>query len=307
MKKILLFFGLIFAANVAEAKMSIFACEPEWGSLAREIVKDKMDINVASTIDQNPRNVVVKSTLVSLAGGAEMIFCSGGDLESKWLKSMINRSNNLAAVSNKNTLLLASDYVPKPKLAVENTYLQNGVRVHLNPHNIMKIAAEFTRRIKVIDPIHANIYQKNYEDFTKRWTESIKGWEKKGAILKGMPLVANDNSWTYLADWLGLKITTIVDPKTGAAPNLVGLHAIAEKLVASPAEAIIFARWEDKRQILKLQEITKIRVVAVPFTTRGPVTLSMLFDSILNSLLTDCSSGVCKSLVKPEKVSVKLL
>lgn len=308
MKKILLTFCLFFVTTAAEAKISIFACEPEWGSLAREIVQDQAEINVATTADQNPRTISAKSTLVTVARSAEMIFCTGGDLEEKWLKALINRSYNLAAISNDNSLMFASAYVAKPKLIeAEDVYLQSGVRVHLNPHNITIIAAEFTRRIKLLDPLRANIYQKNYEEFVKKWTKSIAAWEKKTTILKGMRLLANDNSWTYLADWLGLKIVTITDAKTGAKPNTLRLHAVAEDLKINPVEAIIFARFEDKRAVTWIQDTTQTRALLLPFTTGGATDLTKMFDKLVNALLTDCSSGVCKSLIKPEKVTVKLL
>ncbi len=307
MKKILLSFCLFFIATTAEAKITIFACEPEWGSLARMIVKDQADINVAITGDQNPLTLEIKAPLIAVARKAQMVFCTGGDLESKWLSALLNRSYNLAAISNDNSLMFAADYVDKAKiLNADDAYLQRGARVHLNPHNIPKIAAEFTRRVKLLDPIHAGFYQKSYEEFVKKWEVAIVKWEKKAAPLKGMPLLANDNSWTYLADWLDLNIKTINDPKTGAKPDLVKLHAIVESLKVSPVEAIIFARFEDKRSVLWLRDTTKTRVALVPFTTKGPTDLFKLFDGIINALSTDCSSGTCKSLIKPEVVTVKV-
>lgn len=313
MKKILLSCCLFLIASAAiadsaQARISIFACEPEWASLARSIVKDQAEINVATTADQNPKTVSVRSALVGVARGADMIFCTGGNLEEKWLKGLINRSYNLAAISNDNSLLFAANYAAKPKLAAtQSQYMQSGVRVHLNPHNITTIAAEFTRRIKLLDPLHANFYQKNYDEFIKKWQGSIVDWEAKSQVLRGRSFLANDNSWTYLADWLDLDIRTIVDPETGAKPTILRLTAVADNLRAKPVEAIIFARWEDKKSIVWIQNTLNIRVVMVPHTTRGPMDLTKMFDGIINALLTDCSSGVCKSLINPEKKTVKLL
>ncbi len=297
MKKILLTFCLFFIASAAQAKITIFACEPEWGSLARFIVKDVADIDVAISANQNPKTVAVKSTLVDVARKAEMVFCSGGGLEDKWLPSLINRSYNLAAISNDNSLMLAVNYVAKPSP-------QKGARVHLDPYNILTIAAEFTRRVKLLDPIHAILYQKNHDEFAKKWQEKIPEWEKKAAPLKGLKFMSNDNSWGYLANWLGLNIETIIDEKTGAKPDVLRLQAIVNNLKTKPVEAIIFAGWEDKRSMLWLRDTAKVRVVLVPFTTKGSTDLFKLFDSALNALLTDCSSGVCKTLAKPESTSV---
>lgn len=306
MKKIPFFILLFLWANQAHAKLSIFACEPEWASLARAIVKDKMDIDVATNSNQNPQFVSVKSALVVPARRAKMIFCSGGDLEKKWLNRLINDSTNLAAVSDKNALLLAYDYVEKPKNIDEKyQYLLLGNRTHLNPHNVMKIAAEFTRRIKIIDPLHGDFYQENYRLFVEKMEKSIIAWEKRAQFLRGKTFLANDNSWVYLADWLKINIVTIYDPETGKKPNILKLNAIAEAIKANPIEAIIFAGWEDKRSLFWLRDTTRTRVILTPFSTKGPTDLFKLYDTILNSLLTDCSSGVCKTLDQSVKASVK--
>lgn len=311
-------FCLFFMATNANAKITIFACEPEWGAVARLIVKDKAEIKVGTTSDQNPRNIGIKSTLVTASRSASIIFCSGGDLESSWLPAIINKGYNLKAITDDNSLLLAIDYAKTPKFFDKNDlilvgrkeYLLNGSRVHLNPNNITKIAEEFTRRIKLLDPINSIFYQKSYDSFLPKWQEAIKKWEARALILKGMPLLANDNSWNYLADWLDLKITTIWDAKTREKPNLVSLHNLAKKLEANPVEAIIFARFEDKRFVLWLREATKTRLIALPYTIGSLSNNSdffKLFDSIINGLLTDCSSGVCKTIDKPKTTKVKFL
>ncbi len=293
-------------SNQAQAKLSIFACEPEWGSLARAIVKDKMDIDVATNSNQNPKFVDVKAVLVAPARRAKMIFCSGGGVEEKWLNSLINRSTNLAAISDKNALMFAYDYAEKPKnIPAEFKYLQSSARVHLNHNNLIKIANEFTRRIKIIDPLHAQFYQENCEEFTKKMQKAIVVWEKKAEPIKGMSLLANDNSWVYLADWLGLNISTVHNPETGKKPDVLRLHEIVAKLKSNPVEAIIFAGWEDKKSMFWIRDTAKVRVMLIPFSTKGPTDLFKMFDLIINALLTDCSSGTCKTLGVVEKTTVK--
>jgi zinc/manganese transport system substrate-binding protein len=317
MKNFVITCCFFFIVSNAQAKITIFACEPEWAALARQIVKNEATIQVATTSDQNPRNVEVKSTLVAASRSAAMIFCSGGDLEQSWLPTMINKGYNLKALTNDNSLLLAINYIENPRSFNKDEvvrvgrkeYLRNGSRVHLNPHNIDKIAAEFTRRVKLLDPIHANFYEKSYRDFAIKWQEAIKKWEERAFTLRGMPLIANDNSWNYLADWLGLEITTIIDSETMAKANPTSLQVLVKKLKTNPVEAIIFARWEDKRNLLWLRDTAKVRVVSLPYSVGGSANnsdLFKLFDSIINGLLTDCSSGVCRSLAPPKTSTVKL-
>jgi len=310
MKKIFLIFCLFLIAKNAEAKVMILACEPEWGSLAAEIVGDKADIKVLTNANQNARDVDVKTVLVTASRGADLIFCSGGGFEKSWLPSLIDSTYNVKVMTDPKYILYAYDYVTKLPYSVEqstnpNKYSHNNFRPHLNPHNIELVATEFTRRIKLIDPINANFYQKAYEGFLKRWIEATTKWEEKAQVLRGMLFVTNDDSWAYLADWLGLRIIMVLDPKTGAKPNANDLYNLGTTLKKEQVTAIIFARYEDKKTLFWVRDSTKQRMILLPFTVGGAANahnLFQLFDTTVSSLLTDCSSGTCKTLIpKTEK------
>ena len=316
MKKILLIFGFFFVAANAEAKITILACEPEWYSLARQIVQDKADINLAVSANQDAKNIEVKAPLIAKARTARMFFCNGGDLEARWLTTLINKSYNLKAVTDKESVLFAYDYADKiggidePDFTMvgKKKFYKNGVRVHLNPNNITKIAAEFTKRVKKYDPINADFYQQSYENFVKNWEVSIKKWEGRASALKGMTFIANDNSWSYLGNWLGFKIITLSDQENGDKPDVVNLNDLAKSLKTAPAEAIIFAGWENKKSLFWVRDTAKIRLVSLPFTVGGAansINLFMMFDTTVNSLLTDCSKGTCVTLSEPENKKIK--
>jgi zinc/manganese transport system substrate-binding protein len=321
MKKFLLIYFLFLLAGNAEAKLKILACEPEWAALARQIVQDKAEIITAMRSNQSADNIIVNSTLLGIARESDMLFCNGNDVELQWLPYMIKRSGNIKLFAGSNNLLLAADYAQTTQIlrridfkqpgsenySGENysgeNYLGPQERVHLNPHNITKIAAEFTRRVQLIDPLNKIFYQKSYEVFIARWDKSILRWEKKAAPLRNLLFVANDNSWSSLARWLGLKMITLYDPLTGAKPDLQTLYELVKYLKTNPAEAIIFSTFENKTSLLWLKDKTKIRLAPLPFTVGGGANshdIFQLFETTLNSLFTDCSSGVCKTLAMPQ-------
>jgi zinc/manganese transport system substrate-binding protein len=313
MKKILLILGFILVGANAEARVTILACEPEWAGVAKQIVKTKADIITATNSSQNPRNVIVKTPLVSIARGADMMFCSGNDLESKWINYLINSSANFKFLPGEITMLYASEYVGKKQIPQgmivdrpnQLGYLWKGERVHLNPHYIAKIAAEFTRRIKIIDPLNSIAYQANYDSFITKWNKAILRWELKAEPLKGLKFIANDNSWSTLAEWLGLQIITLRDPTTGAKADQVLLSQVIQNLRTNPVEAIIFGGYEDKKTLLWMRDKTKIRVVWLPFTIGAGANsqdIFQFFETTVNALLTDCSKRYCTTLAKPKEV-----
>ena len=67
MRKIIFGVILVAAASVqpARADLSVFACEPEWGALSKEIGGDKVSIYVATTGGQDPHQVQARPSPVS--------------------------------------------------------------------------------------------------------------------------------------------------------------------------------------------------------------------------------------------------
>lgn len=301
MKKIIIFLLLFFSCVRAEARITVLACEPEWRSLVSEIVKDRARVIMAIASNQNPLEIRVTQGLANTFRTADMVICSGGGLEEKWLNRAINAGDNLQVITNKNNLMLAFNY------ASSKTPIRNGIpaRIHLNPYNILPIAAEFTNRIKIADPLNADFYQKSYEEFARKWLDSIRVWEEAAKPLKGMKIVVSDNSWAELAKWLKLEVVATIDKRKGFIDNNQQLNEVLHSLKANPAQAIVFANYEDKTPILWLSERSKTRVILLPFTVGGAANshdLFALFSTTINLLLADCTKVVCPSISMSQAV-----
>ncbi len=304
MRKFFCCFGIFLLLSAkAWSRVTVFACESEWQAVAREIAKDKIDLTLGIAPTQNPQKVEIKY-LIKRAGKARMFFCTGGGLEEKWLMDLASDSRNIKIIADpKKNILFAYDVVNAGNL--DNKL---GSRVHLNPHNISKIAAEFTLRIKELDPINAIFYQNSYENFTKKWQKKIIEWEAKSKSLKGMTFIAQDDSWKYLEDWLQIKILTFSEFEKKSQSKAINLYNFARKLENVDAEAIIFASFENKKDLLWLRDKLRKRMILLPFTVNGSANsqdLVKMFDATVNRLLTDCSSGVCESLAPAAKMTVK--
>ncbi len=303
MKKNIFAFFLFFLISFnCWAKIEIVACESEWRSLARQIVKDKIDVILAVPANQNPKVVDVRNLSKKITR-AELFFCSGGGLESAWLNRIINDGRNIKAVANpQEAILFASDFID------DKLETNLGPRVHLNPHNIIKIADEFTKRIKKVDPLNSNFYQQSYEDFIQRWMEAMTIWEKKAKALKGLTFVANDGSWNHLEKWLEIDIISLDENKSESQSKAIRLNDFAKMLKGKEVRAIIFAGFETKTDLFWLRDKLKLRIIPLPFTVNsvsGSTDLFKVFDMIINRLLADCSSGVCESLFTPDSKTVK--
>ena len=94
MKNILIYILLAGLPASAFADLRIFACEPEWVALADEIGRDKVDTYSATTALQDPHFIQARPSLIAQVRRADIVICSGAQLEIGWLPMLLNKANN---------------------------------------------------------------------------------------------------------------------------------------------------------------------------------------------------------------------
>ena len=270
----LIFLPLSVKAKTA-GKLDIYACEPVWGSLASEIVKDKGNVLILTSSQQDPYYLTKNKGLVISMRVADLIFCNGADLESHWLPGVIEKSHNIKIRTDSKGYFIAADYI--------NNRTGNP-HFHLNPYNIAIVAAEFTKRISEINPTNAGFYQKNYEDFIGKWNNSIIFWEKQGANLKGMPVIIQSDNWEYLVNWLGLKVISILQQDRSLVRNSNHLDEVLKNSKINPAEVVLYAPYDNKDLTLWFYKKSKIKSVMLPYTVYGDANTKDLFSLFSNTL-----------------------
>lgn len=299
MKKLSLLFSLVLFSFNAEAMPTIIACEPEWGDLAYEIAQDKVIVKVVANAEQNPSLIKVDRRVVGLFRKADMVFCAGGGLESNWLDLAIQRSHNPKIKDRQDVHLMAADYVEKQSELPKNggdTSDKASPRIHLNPHNIIPIAAEFTRRMKILDPLNASFYQKSYENFARKWQSEIQTWEKAAQPLNGMRVVIHDDSWMELVNWLNLNVTLKIADRPEQNVRRGDLGLLVQNFRNSPANLIILGISENKEAAFFLSRKTRTKVVLLPMTVgrvSNAFNLFEMFSVIINTLLDNCAKTSC--------------
>jgi len=283
--------GLVSAP--AYATLKIFACEPEWGSLVQELAGDRADINVGTSALQDVHQIDAKPSLIAKVRRADLIVCSGADLEAGWLPQLIRLSGN-ARIANGSGYFMATEQVvtlEKPsKLdrAAGDLHPQGNPHIQLDPHRILTVAKALTARLVQLDSANAGVYQQRLVDFSARWQAAIQRWEAKAAPLKGKKVVVHHISWVYLLRWLGMEQIGALEPKPGVPPTSAHLAGLISTTKTQNAYAIISAAYQNKKPAAWLSERTQVPVIVLPYTVGGDAAardLFGLFDSTLDKLL----------------------
>src|SRR3979490_720554 len=92
--ELLLALGTAMLAWPAGAALNVFACEPEWGALAQELGGDKVSVFSATTALQDPHRVEARPSLIARIRSADLLICSGSELEIGWIPLLLTQSGN---------------------------------------------------------------------------------------------------------------------------------------------------------------------------------------------------------------------
>lgn len=292
-----IFAGLAIGSLVlpASAAVNVFACEPEWAALAKEIGGDKVSATSATTAFQDPHHIEARPSLIARMRGAALVVCSGSELEVGWLPLLITQSGNDRVQPGSPGYLEASQYVVRlevPRVidrSLGDIHPGGNPHIQTDPRNIAKVAAVLAERLAQVDAANAPVYRSRLESFDKRWQEAIRRWEQQAAPLKGLPLVEHHKGFTYLIHWLGMREAGDLEPLPGIPPTTSHLAQLVEKMKGAPAKMIVYSSYDDPKAAQFLSERTGIPSVMLPFTVGGSDKAKDLFgyfDDVLGRLLT---------------------
>src|SRR6185436_3956158 len=190
-----LLMALLFTALPAYASLNIFACTPEWGSLAKELGGDKASVYTATTALQDPHRIEARPSLIARARSADLMVCTGADLEIGWVPLLQTQSGNAKIQPGQPGYFEAASAVSlieKPERvdrSAGDVHAAGNPHLHLDPRNVAAVAAALGSRMASLDAVDADYYRGREKAFLERWRQAAERWEKQAGPLKGMPLV----------------------------------------------------------------------------------------------------------------------
>jgi zinc/manganese transport system substrate-binding protein len=282
--KSLLASALLAVSLPCAAALNIFACEPEWGALAREVGGDKVSVYVATTALQDAHRIEARPSLIARARSADLMVCTGAELELGWLPLVQSQSGNARIRPGQPGYFEAADFVAlieKPvrlDRALGDIHAAGNPHIHLDPRNIAEIASGLGDRMAELDPKEAVHYRQRTKDFLDRWRQATARWEKEAAPLKGLPLVVHHRDLIYLIAWLGMHEVGSLEPKPGLPPSSAHLTELLGKLKRTPAKAVVRSAYTDPRAAEWLAQRAAIPAVTLPYTVGGTEQAKDLFS-----------------------------
>jgi len=296
--------GALVAAPCAHAALPVLACEPEWAALAQALGGAEVEVLSATTAQQDPHQIQARPSLIARARKAELLVCTGAELEVGWLPILLQQAGNPRIQPGQPGHFLAADQVPR-KLEVPSqadrsqgdVHAEGNPHIQLDPRNIARVASALAQRLQQIDPAHASAYRQRAQAFEQQWQQAMARWQQRAAALKGVPIAAQHKAYAYLEDWLGLQEVAVLEPKPGVEPSVAYLQTVLTGLKTRPARLVLYSAYQDPKPAEWLSRQAQLPAVMLPFTvggSPGAKDLVGLFDDTLDRLLAGLTTATAK-------------
>jgi zinc/manganese transport system substrate-binding protein len=287
--------GLLGGASaLAREPIKVVACEPEWAALTKELAGKHASVYTATHALQDPHAIQARPSLIAAVRNADLLVCTGAELEVGWLPVLLRQGGNAAVQPGRPGHFEAAAHVTMLEVpgrldrADGDVHAEGNPHIQTDPRNIAKVAQALGQRLTEIDPTHAEAYRQRLADFQLRWGQAMQRWTQAAAPLKGTPIVVQHKGFPYLQDWLGLKQVAALEPKPGVEPTSAHLSGVLQHLQRQPAKLILRAAYQDGRASQWLADRSKLPIVVLPYTVGGSERaqdLFSLFDETIDLLL----------------------
>jgi zinc/manganese transport system substrate-binding protein len=277
--------------GIARAQLTVFACEPEWAALTSEIGGDRVTVFSATHFMQDPHHIQARPSLIAKARQADLLICSGAELEAGWLPLLLRKAGNANIMSGPGQFF-AADYIQKLEIpeqldrSLGDVHAEGNPHVHTSPENLIHIAHQLSERLALLDAAGAEQYRQAGRQFQQQWKIRAEQWKQQAAVLQGLNIICHHKYWSYLVDWLGMKLVATLEPLPGVAPSSQHLAKVSKLAEQQSVAMIVHVAYVSERPANWLAERTGLPVVSLPASVdyQSGQSLDSWFSSIIDSL-----------------------
>ena len=284
---------LLCCSGLSWATIKVVTVFDDFASITKSIGGDLVSVTSLVSGSKNMHYIKAKPSMVLKLRDADLLIRLGMDQDS-WIDGVIHVSKNPKVFPNKIGYLDASKSIEKLEVPVENvspamgdTHIEGNPHYWLSPYNGIVIARSICDHLNLISPENKEIFEKNYERFSRDLEQNIRNWKLQLASLQAYEIITYHKVWSYFFDAFDLNGIGQLEPLPGIRPTTKHLHALEKKLKASDAKKIVLTAtfYSDTigRKFAK-----KIKAPFISASTNvgddGILTYSDLFEHLVTQL-----------------------
>src|SRR6266581_239535 len=245
--------SVALTTTTALAKLNVVATTPDFGSIAKEIGGDLIDITTLAKPTEDPHFVDAKPSFIVKLNRADVLIEGGAELEIGWLPALLDQSRNSKVAPGAPGHVACAQGVSLLELPSTLDRSRGDIHAAGNPHylvdpvNAKIVAQHIADAFCALDGKNAEVYRANLKKFVDALDAKLKEWEKKFEPFRGQQVVAYHNSWLYFGNRFGLRIDLFLEPKPGIPPTPTHLAEVITKMRQDKVHVIIVDPYLNRR------------------------------------------------------------
>lgn len=241
--------GVAIAPAAQAAPLKVVATLSTFADLTKTIGGYLVEVTSVASPKFNPHFIEPKPNDVLKLKRADLFIHAGLDLEA-WRGPLTDAAGNPDIRPGGARELDLSQGIPLLEVPSHTVSRSEG-DIHLfgNPHywidpeNARIMAKTIADKLSSVDPVHAQDYTKNLQDFLARIDKKILEWRSRMKPFAGAKLVGYHNEWPYLMKFLGIETGAFLEPKPGIPPTPKQLEFIEDYIKQNHVKAIVQASY----------------------------------------------------------------
>lgn len=241
--------GVLSNACLAEGKLKVVTTLSTFASLVSEIGGEAVEVSSVASARFNPHFIEPKPSDVLRVKRCDMFVHGGLDLEA-WREPLLDaagRSDLRKDREHQLDLSVGITLLNVPSSTISRSegdiHLFGNPHYQLSPGAISTMAKSLMLKLSELDPVHRDLFAKNYTEFTTRLGAAEKSWSLLKLKIKGQELIGYHDEWVYLMNYLGLKMDHFLEPKPGIPPTPRQISELVRHMESSRTKVIVQASF----------------------------------------------------------------
>ncbi|MBF0105699.1 MAG: zinc ABC transporter substrate-binding protein [Deltaproteobacteria bacterium] len=285
----------LFISLQAFAGLHVVTTTTELAAIATEMGGVHAEVKSLIKGSQDPHYIEPKPSYASILNKADLFIAMGLSLEIGWVPSLLTQSRNAKIQRGHEGFI-------EPYQGIRILEIPSGVvdrsggDIHPegNPHYLMDprngviVAKNIAQKMAELDPAHGDSYQKNYEIFAETMNHKIGEWQRVLSKHRGLKVVTHHQTFSYFADWLGVRVLDRIENKPGIPPSPGHMVDLIKLIKKESVPLVLLENYYDPKPSQKLAGETGVKVLTLPVSVNGVETVTTyagLFDYIVTQIV----------------------
>src|SRR5438309_3343123 len=261
--------SVALTATTALAKLNVVATTPDFGSIAKEIGGDLIDLTTLAKPTEDPHFVDAKPSFIVKLNRADVLIEGGAELEIGWLPALLDQSRNTKLAVGAPGRIYCSQGISLVEIPATLDRSRGDIHAAGNPHymtgpvNAKIVAEHIANAFCQLDAKSCDTCRANLKKFTDELDKKTVEWAKRLAPFEGQRVVAYHNTWPYFARRFGLSIDLFLEPKPGIPPTPVHLAEVVSRMKSEHVHIILLEPYQNRKTAEAVAADTGATVVEV--------------------------------------------